>query len=187
MNDKATTGVVAYEGSAWSDTKGAGPAAYVVIDDTPVPAGSQKINTKVTAGTLSMSQAGDTVDLAAVDFGKGGFSRGSLQTVTVKDFRGGAAGWSLTGKVTDFTGPGGAKIDAAKLGWTPVCLTKAGSPSTCAAGSPGSVGSAGATLASAPNGTVTGGEFTVDARLSLNVPAFTPAGSYSGVLTLTLT
>ncbi|MET7908181.1 beta-xylosidase [Streptomyces avermitilis] len=187
VHDKATTGVVAYEGSAWSDTKGAGPAAYVVVDDTPVPADSQKINTTVTAGTLSMSQAGDTVDLAAVDFGKGGFSRGSLQTVTVKDFRGGAAGWSLTGKVTDFTGPGGAKIDAAKLGWTPVCLTKAGSPSTCAAGSPGSVGSAGATLASAPNGTVTGGEFTVDARLSLNVPTFTPAGSYSGVLTLTLT
>lgn len=187
VNDKATTGVVAYEGSVWSDDKGAGPAAYVVIDDTPLPADSQKLNSSVKAGTLSMTQAGDTVELAAVDYGKGGFSRGSLQTVTVRDFRGGPAGWSLTGKVTDFTGPGGARIDAAKLGWTPVCGTKAGSPSTCRAGSPGSVGSAGATLASAPNGTLTGGEFTVDARLSLNVPAFTPPGSYSGVLTLTLT
>jgi len=187
VNDKTTTGVVAYEGTSWSDDKGAGPAAYVVIDDTPIPANSQKLNTTVNAGTLSMTQAGDTVDLATVDFGKGGFSRGSLQTVTVKDFRGGVAGWSLTGKVTDFTGPGGAKIDAAKLGWTPVCVTKTGSPSTCAAGSPGSVGSSGATLASAPNGTLTGGEFTVDARLSLNVPAFTRPGSYSGVLTLTLT
>ncbi|MFJ2261334.1 beta-xylosidase [Streptomyces sp. NPDC087844] len=187
VSDKATTGVVAYEGSAWSDDKGAGPAAYVVIDDTPLPADSQQLNSSVKAGTLSMTQAGDTVELAAVDYGKGGFSRGSLQTVTVKDFRGGPAGWSLTGKVTDFTGPAGAKIDAAKLGWTPVCLTKTGSPSTCRAGSPGSVGSAGATLASTPNGTLTGGEFTVDARLSLNVPAFTPPGSYSGVLTLTLT
>ncbi|MFD6292708.1 beta-xylosidase [Streptomyces sp. NPDC060205] len=187
VSDKATTGVVAYEGSAWSDDKGAGPAAYVVIDDTPLPAGSQKLNSSVKAGTLSMTQAGDTVALAAVDYGKGGFSRGSLQTVTVKDFRGGPAGWSLTGKVTDFTGPGGAKIDAAKLGWTPVCLTKSGSPSTCQAGSPGAVGSAGATLASTPDGTLTGGEFTVDARLSLNVPAFTPPGAYSGVLTLTLT
>ncbi|MFJ6566313.1 beta-xylosidase [Streptomyces sp. NPDC091292] len=186
VNDKATTGVVAYEGAAWSDEKGAGPAAYVVIDDTPLPENSQKLTTSVQAGTLSMSQAGDTVAMAPVDFGKGGFSRGSLNTVTVKDFRGGPAGWSLTGKVTDFKGPGGATIAASKLGWTPVCTTKEGSPSTCVAGSPGTVGSAGATLASAPNGAITGGEFTVDARVSLNVPAFTAPGAYSGVLTLTL-
>jgi hypothetical protein len=186
VNDRTTTGVVAYEGSSWSAEKGAGPAAYVVIDDTPIPDGSQKLTTTVKAGTLSMSQAGDAVQLSAVDFGKGGASEGALRTVTVKDFRGGPAGWSLTGKVTDFTGPG-AKIDAGKLSWSPACATKAGSPSTCRAGSSGSVGSSGATLASTPDGTLTGGEFTVDAGLSLNVPAFTPPGSYSGVLTLTLT
>ncbi|WP_210574475.1 beta-xylosidase [Streptomyces sp. GESEQ-4] len=185
VNDKTTTGVVAYEGSAWNAEKGAGPAAYVVNDDTPVPDGSQKLTTTVKAGTLSMSQAGDSVQLSAVDFGEGGASTGSLQTVTVEDFRGGPAGWSLTGKVTDFTGPG-AKIDAGKLKWTPACATKAGSPSTCQTGSSGVVGGAGATLASTPNGTLTGGEFTVDAGLSLDVPAFTPPGSYAGVLTLTL-
>ncbi|WP_405872966.1 beta-xylosidase [Streptomyces sp. NBC_00005] len=186
VNDKTTTGVVAYEGSAWSADKGAGPAAYVVNDTTPVPDGSQKLTTTVKAGTLSMSQAGDSVGLSAVDFGKGGASTGALNSVTVKDFRGGPAGWSLTGKVTDFTGPG-AKIDAGKLSWTPACATKAGSPSTCQAGSAGTVGSSGATLASTPNGTLTGGEFTADAGLSLDVPAFTPPGSYAGVLTLTLT
>ncbi|MGW2723917.1 beta-xylosidase [Streptomyces sp. NPDC001492] len=185
VNDKTTTGIVAYEGSAWSAGKGAGPAAYVVNDTTPVPAGSQKVTTTVKAGTLSMSQAGDSVALSAVDFGKGGASTGALNAVTVKDFRGGPAGWSLTGKVTDLTGPG-AKIDAGKLSWTPACTTKAGSPSTCQAGSAGTVGSAGATLASTPNGTLTGGEFTANAGLSLDVPAFTPPGSYSGVLTLTL-
>ncbi|MDX2596532.1 MULTISPECIES: beta-xylosidase [Streptomyces] len=186
VNDKTTTGIVAYEGAAWSADKGAGPAAYVVNDNTPVPAGSQKLTTTVKAGTLSMSQAGDAVALSAVDFGKGGASTGALQTVTVKDYRGGPAGWSLTGKVTDFTGPG-AKIDAGKLSWSPACATKAGSPSTCKAGSAGTVGLSGATLASTPDGTVTGGEFTVDAGLSLDVPAFTPPGAYSGVLTLTLT
>ena len=56
----------------------------------------------------------------------------------------------------------------------------------CAAGSAGPVGSGGATLASTPNGTLTGGEFTVDAGLSLDVPAYTAPGSYAGVLTLTL-
>ncbi|MFI2432085.1 beta-xylosidase [Streptomyces sp. NPDC018693] len=186
VNDLTTTGVVAYEGGAWSSDKGAGPAAYVVIDDTPVPANSQKLTTTVKAGTLSMSQAGDAVALSAVDFGKGGASTGALRTVTVKDFRGGPAGWSLTGKVTDFTGPG-ASIAAGKLSWTPACATKPGSPSTCQAGSAGTVGSAGATLASAPDAALTGGEFTADAQLSLDVPAFTPPGGYAGVLTLTLT
>jgi hypothetical protein len=185
VNDRTTTGVVAYEGGSWDPDTGAGPAAYVVIDDTPVPDGSQKLTTTVRAGTLSMTQAGDAVALSAVDYGKGGASTGALKTVTVKDFRGGPAGWSLTGKVTDFTGPG-AKIGAGALSWTPVCATKAGSPSTCRAGSSGTVGTSGATLASTPNGTLTGGEFTVDAGLSLNVPEFTPPGSYSGVLTLTL-
>ncbi|WP_333776817.1 beta-xylosidase [Streptomyces sp. IBSBF 3136] len=186
VNDRTTTGIVAYEGASWSADKGAGPAAYVVNDNTPVPAGSQKLTTTVKAGTLSMSQAGDAVALSAVDFGKGGASTGALRTVTVKDYRGGPAGWSLTGKVTDFTGPG-AKIDAGKLSWSPACATKAGSPSTCKAGSAGTVGLSGATLASTPDGTLTGGEFTVDAGLSLDVPAFTPPGAYSGVLTLTLT
>jgi hypothetical protein len=157
-----------------------------VNDTTPVPDGSQKLTATVKAGTLSMSQAGDAVALSAVDFGQGGAATGALRTVTVKDFRGGPAGWSLTGKVTDFTGPG-AKIGASKLSWAPACVTEAGSPSACAAGSAGIVGVSGATLASTPDGTLTGGEFTVDAGLSLDVPAFTPPGSYSGVLTLTLT
>jgi len=185
VNDKTTTGVVAYEGSVYTAALGAGPAAYTVVDNTPIPAGSQKLTTTVNAGTLSMSQDGDSVALSAVDFGTGGASTGALRTVHVKDFRGGPAGWSLTGKVTDFTGPG-AKIDAKNLSWTPACATKAGSPSTCQAGSAGTVGTAGATLASTPNGTVTGGEFTADAGLSLSVPTFTPVGSYSAVLTLTL-
>ncbi|MGW1980202.1 beta-xylosidase [Streptomyces sp. NPDC001889] len=185
VNDRATTGIVAYEGASWSSSKGAGPVAYTVTDDTPVPGNSQKLTASVTAGTLSMSQAGESVALSSVDYGTGGGADGDLRTVTVKDYRGGAAGWSLTGKVTDFTGPG--TIDAGKLRWVPACTTKEGSPSTCAAGSEGAVGSEGATLASAPNDTRTGGEFTVDARMSLKVPAFTAPGEYSGVLTLTLT
>ncbi|MFF4268727.1 beta-xylosidase [Streptomyces sp. NPDC001536] len=185
VNDKTTTGIVAYEGGSWDSTRGAGPVAYVVIDDTPVPDNAQKLTTTVRGGVLSMTQAGDAVSLSAVDYGEGGASTGDLNAVTVKDFRGGTAGWSLTGKVTAFTGPG-VTIGADQLSWTPACDTKAGSPSTCQAGSAGTVGSSGATLASAPADTVTGGEFTADAELSLNVPAFTPPGSYSGVLTLTL-
>lgn len=188
VNDPATTAIVAYEGAGWDAAKGAGPQAYTVTGGGgETPDGSQKLTSSVKAGTLSMSQAGDSVELSAVDFGQGGASTGALRTVTVKDFRGGPAGWSLTGKVTDFKGPAGATIGASALGWSPACTAKAGSPSTCAAGSEGSVGSAGATLASTPNGAFTGGEFTVDAGLSLDVPAYSATGTYSGVLTLTLT
>ncbi|MFE7466945.1 beta-xylosidase [Streptomyces sp. NPDC057499] len=188
VTDPATSGIVAYEGGSWDPAKGAGPQAYTVTGGGGGnPDGSQELKASVRAGTLSMVQDGDTVEMSAVDFGRGGASRGSLRTVTVEDYRGGPAGWSLTGKVTDFQGPGGAAIGASALGWTPACTTKAGSPSTCQAGSAGPVGSAGATLASAPDGTVTGGEFTVDARLALTVPAYTAPGAYSGVLTLTLT
>ncbi|MGW6323320.1 beta-xylosidase [Streptomyces sp. NPDC055080] len=152
-----------------------------------IPDGSQRLTASVRAGTLSMVQDGDGVEMSPVDFGRGGASRGSLRTVTVEDYRGGPAGWSLTGRVTDFQGPGDARIGAGALRWTPVCATKPGSPSTCAAGSAGPVGSAGATLASTPDGASTGGEFRVDARLALDVPAYTATGAYSGVLTLTLT
>ena len=177
---------MAYEGSAWNDAKGAGPAAYVVIDDTPVPDGSQKLTTTVKAGTLSMSQAGDAVGLSAVDFGKGGRldrrpEDGDRQGLPRR----------TRGLVPDRQGHRLHRTRRqdrrrCKLSWTPACATKAGSPSTCQAGSPGAVGSSGATLASTPNGTLTGGEFTVDAGLSLNVPAFTPPGTYSGVSRLTL-
>ncbi|MGW8951609.1 beta-xylosidase [Streptomyces sp. NPDC055709] len=184
INDPATVGIVAFEGSGWDPAKGAGPAAYTLVGD--VPPLSQQLNTLVASGTLSMTQAGDSVQLTSVDFGQGGASTGDLNAVTVKDFRGGPAGWSLTGRVTDFSGLGG-KIDAGKLSWTPSCSTKAGSPSTCAAGSAGVVGSAGATLAATPNGAMTGGEFTVGAKVALDVPAFTAPGAYTGVLTLTLT
>lgn len=132
-----------------------------------------------------MAAATDAVRLPAVAFGSGAPSTGSLNTVTVKDFRGGTAGWSLTGKVTDFTGPRG-RIDAERLSWTPSCATKADSPSSCQAGSPGTIGKAGATLASVTDAALTGGEFTAGAAVSLDIAKFTPVGNYSGTLTLTL-
>ncbi|MEV2255639.1 DUF6801 domain-containing protein [Streptomyces sp. NPDC050147] len=152
--------------------------------------GKQNVNTKVTpkqgGGQLTMAQAGDTVALSPVEEGAGGSSTGDLQKVTVKDSRNGATGWSLTGKVTDFTGSAGT-IGADKLGWTPSCQTAAGSASTCVPGTQGPVGTVGATLASAPDAAQTGGEFTVGAGLALDVPATAAAGDYAAVLTLTLT
>ncbi|WP_442815543.1 RICIN domain-containing protein [Streptomyces sp. NBC_01207] len=173
-------------GQAWKVSAAAGPADPTDPTDPPAPGTAERqLTTSVGAGVLTMATTADPVRLPPVDFGTGGTSAGQLGTVTVKDFRGGTAGWSLTGKVTDFTGPRG-KIEANRLTWTPVCSTRSDSPSTCAAGSPGAVGKDGATLASAADGDVTGGEFAADATVSLDIPKYTPVDSYTGVLTLTL-
>ncbi|WP_329195097.1 MULTISPECIES: beta-xylosidase [unclassified Streptomyces] len=186
VRDRATTGVVAYEGTGWSAQRGSGVAAYTVIAAVAVPPGAQEVTAVVEPGALAMTQAGDSVTLGGVPYGDGGAAPGRIGTVTVKDARGGPAGWSLVGKVTDFTGPGGVRIPGASLSWTPSCTAAPGSPSRCLAGSPGVVGAEGAVLASAPDAAVVGGTFTVDAGVELRVPPYTPPGAYTAVLTLTL-
>ncbi|MEV8535097.1 beta-xylosidase [Streptomyces sp. NPDC051211] len=186
VTDPATTAVVGYEGPAWTAAKGSGPAAYTVIAPAPPPPGTQKVTATVEPGTLSMTQAGTETALGAVPYGEGGGAPGKLSTVTVKDARGGPAGWSLVGKVTDFAGPGGTRIPGASLSWTPTCTTTPGSPSTCAPGSAGPVGPDGAVLASTPDADLVGGTFTVDAGVTLQVPPYAPPGAYTALLTLTL-
>ncbi|MGW6983516.1 beta-xylosidase [Streptomyces sp. NPDC054932] len=186
VTDRATTAVVAYEGAAWSARQGSGPAAYTVVDLTPPPSGTQKVTATVEPGALGMTQTGQDITLGAVPYGDGGAAPGRIGTVTVTDARGGPAGWSLTGKVTDFTGPGGIRIPGASLSWTPTCVAAAGSRSTCTPGSAGVVGPDGALLASTPDAPLVGGTFTIDATVTLRVPPYTPPGAYTAVLTLTL-
>ncbi|MFG2991162.1 beta-xylosidase [Streptomyces sp. NPDC048257] len=186
VTDRATTAVIAYEGAAWSARRGSGPAAYTVINVTAAPSGTQKVTATVEPGALGMTQTGEGITLGAVPYGDGGAAPGRIGTVTVTDARGGPAGWSLTGKVTDFTGPGGIRIPGASLSWTPRCVAAAGSRSTCTPGSAGVVGPDGALLASTPDAPQVGGTFTIDATVTLQVPPYTPPGAYTAVLTLTL-
>ncbi|MFJ6482049.1 beta-xylosidase [Streptomyces sp. NPDC091682] len=188
VTDKATTAVIAYEGAAWSARQGSGPAAYTVIDAAPAPpsATTQKVMATVEPGVLGMTQAGEDITLGAVPYGDGGAAPGRIGTVTVTDARGGPAGWTLIGKVTDFTGPGGIRIPGASLSWTPRCAAAGGSRSVCTPGSAGVVGADGAVLASTPDAPLVGGTFTIDATVTLTVPPYTPPGAYTAVLTLTL-
>ncbi|MFG2339103.1 beta-xylosidase [Streptomyces yangpuensis] len=186
VTDRATTAVIAYEGAAWSARQGSGPAAYTVVDAAPLTSGAQKVTATVGPGALGMTQAGQDITLAAVPYGDGTAAPGRIGTVTVTDARGGPAGWSLTGKVTDFTGPGGLRIPGASLSWAPSCVAAPGSLSPCTPGSAGVVGPEGALLASTPDAPSAGGTFTIDAAVTLHVPPYTPPGAYTAVLTLTL-
>ncbi len=186
VTDRTTTAVVAYEGAAWSARQGSGPAAYTVVDAAPPASATQKVTATVEPGALGMTQAGQDITLGAVPYGDGGAAPGRIGTVTVTDARGGPAGWSLTGKVTDFTGPGGIRIPGASLSWTPSCVAAPGSRSACTPGSAGVVGPEGALLASTPDAPLVGGTFTIDATVTLHVPPYTPPGAYTAVLTLTL-
>ncbi len=158
--------------------------------------GYVQIVADVAAGTLSLSlPAGSTVTLPAVTLtGYDQISVGSLNPLTVTDARGTAAGWSLTGQVSDFIGPAGL-ILADNLGWAPSASATTGAlptpPGTATSVSPGATAAPGTGLGNArqmcssPSGS-SAGAFNCGATLSLGVPGSTKAGTYTGVLTLTL-
>ncbi|MDQ7911134.1 Ig-like domain-containing protein [Phytohabitans sp. ZYX-F-186] len=151
--------------------------------------GNQSLNVTVPqgggSGELTMSVAGDAVDLEQVSAGDLAF-RGQLATITVTDDRPSLAGWYVTGSTSDFTGTGTDKIGGENLGWTPEV---ADACDEVVAGSPVTPGSPGlkqeATLATVDAGKG-GGDCALGGTLELQVPEETPAGDYSATLTVTL-
>jgi hypothetical protein len=176
--------------AASEDTSGTlSAAAPFTVDGTNPPAGQlkQDITGTIAGGALTISQENGAIKLSDVTLnGTDQAMTGKLNTVTVKDFRAGNTGWTLTGAMTDFSNGAGGTIPAEKFTWTPKVATEDGSPSTGVAGSTGPIGKAGATLASAPNAETTGGTFKADADLSLAVPAYQAIGNYSATLTLSI-
>jgi X-Pro dipeptidyl-peptidase len=169
------------------------PVSAWVPDGT----GFQTITADLQPGTLALSVSSSLVTLPNVTLnGYDQFVDGALNSVIVADGRGSAAGWSLTGQVSDFVGPNGL-ILADNLGWGPTASVVAGTLPTIpsqtsavaagAATTPGTgTGLANArTLCSSIYG-VSAGAFSCGGSLKLGVPGTTMAGTYTGVLTLTL-
>ncbi|MGC0419140.1 WxL domain-containing protein [Embleya sp. AB8] len=157
--------------------------------DPPKPGDlTQRLDGTITAGALSITQQTGGIRLSEVGVSaQDQTMTGKLNTVTVTDLRGGNAGWTLTGSVTDFATQAGESIPADHFSWKPKA-TKADAKSkgTPVAGSAGTIGT-GATLASVPQGTSnTGGTFAADADIDLKVPAYQGAGDYSATLTLSI-
>lgn len=181
------------------------PGASVTDPNYPAnyPAGPATYPTYcgITMGpaTLIRAGAGANQFLAAT---------GVLNQVTVSDTRDTDLGWTVTGTMANLTGgPAGAQIAGNQLGWlpvltpTPVSDDGAGNtyaqtldPSVTANPGPTSGLGSARVLAKAAGGSGpatarTGGlgVAQLDAALKLNIPVSTPQGTYSGLLTLTLT
>ncbi|QEO13971.1 peptidase [Agromyces intestinalis] len=156
----------------------------------------QVIQADVTGGALSMAVSStDPVVLEPVVLtGADQSTSGSLHAVRVSDSRGTAAGWNLTGQVSDFTSGTGV-ILAENLGWTPAASVETGGLPTVdeeapvvtpgAGVAPGAGLRAPLTLCAAGTGH-SAGAFACSGGLELGVPGSTRSGTYTGVLTLTL-
>jgi len=122
---------------------------------------------------------------------------GILNQVTVTDTRQTDAGWKVTGQMAPLTGTPAGTIQGNQLGWRPQAT-----PQGSYAGYTQTVGVDNADPGVAPSAANHGlgtsqrlgyaapgaglGPAQLDARVKLLIPLNTPAGSYSGVLTLSL-
>ena len=158
---------------------------------------AQNITATLNGGPLTLASAGASVTLPAVTLnGTDQTTSAPLNALTVSDERGTSLGWNLIGQSTDFSGPNGAKIPVADLGWAPTASvvtgtlpgdpTQAASTVTAGATVPAGMGLGTAkTLCSSPAGSSTGA-FTCGGLLTLGIPANSRAGTYTATLTLTL-
>lgn len=176
-----------------------GPGALAgALGETPPGSGYQVITAKTSAGALSLSNAtGAPVTMNPVALtGADQVTAGDLNSVRITDARGTAAGWNLTGQVSDFTTEGGT-ILADNLGWSPTAQALQGGLPTAGeagmlvhAGDPAAPGSGtglaqARTLCDAPSGR-SAGAADCGGGLSLGIPGNAHAGTYTAVLTLTL-
>ncbi|WP_436529383.1 WxL domain-containing protein [Actinoplanes sp. HUAS TT8] len=194
VNDKATAYIGALSGSLYALS-----AWSMSADACTAPTGSTcnltfQLSQTVNAGSLSMSRGSgaSTITFSGITLnGSAQTATAALPAINVTDFRGSTLPWSLTAKVTDFTGVPGGTIAGSALTVTPSCAAHAGAtnPVTAVAGDAGvSLGGDGATICSGPDGktALTGGSFDAAGDLSLAVPANLFAGTYAATLTLTL-
>ena len=159
----------------------------------------ETVDLTVVAGDLKMSKEAGNVAMSGVSLGgTDQASTGDLKDVTVMDYRGGTLGWSLVGRFSGLTGPakpsgGNFTISPDAMSWTPSCAAQSNSDDTVVAGAAGSFTDAStdlplcavATSGLGANG-ISGGDAVADAGLSVEVGAGQAAGTYTGLLTLTL-
>jgi outer membrane protein assembly factor BamB len=161
----------------------------LTVDAGPYTAGSTPVVVSVPpAGAFTLTIPATTAILTPNSAGTQ--ATGNLGTVTVTDTRNSYPGWAVYGEeTTDFIGsglPSGTtvtSIPSDDLGWTPAGTVEGGAalgPPEADIGEEVYPG----VLAQAHAGTGFGTD-TLDATLTLTIPPGTPAGTYTGGITMT--
>jgi len=164
------------------------PAANEAICDGINPCSTtQQVTQVVNSGSFTYTQLSGVITMSPITLnGAQQTSTGSLQDLTIIDARGTNAGWSLTATLSDFTdgtpsASGNHVIPKGNLRATPTCTANTGG--TAVAGAPAQSFIGPVALCTSPAGD-SGGEFTADAGLSLDVPATAYSGTYTATMTL---
>ncbi|MBA4247979.1 MAG: hypothetical protein C0444_06760 [Microbacterium sp.] len=183
------TNTAAFTGSTSgtaSVTVGSQPAPATVTGDITV-----QVANGVGGGALVLTASSLTANLGSVVNSGGTLNASGTVTAVVDDSRQvGAAAFSLTGQVSDFTAPGGLVLSSSYLGWTPT-VTGVGTGGAVVASSSSATGglkvarvwATGTPSAADPQPTTT----NASALLQLRAPLNTAPGNYSALLTVTLT
>jgi hypothetical protein len=159
--------------------------------DGTVPGGrAESITTTLEPGALVISIAGSPhVVLPGPVLDASGehlHTSGRMTPITVTDTRPGNIGWTASGQVGDFAGPAGSTIGAGSLTWVPAVVDR-GDAQSVTAGPPVAPGSGSGLKDARTLATGTGpGTADVGARLDLDAPTSTSAGTYTAVLTVTV-
>jgi hypothetical protein len=202
VNASDTAGITATETTPSSVTAEASFSASAnscIADQNGQTGGScstgQGGTTTVNPGPLEMQQASAQITFSNITIdGQPQKATGTMNQVTVADFRGGVLGWSLNATAGAFTGSNGGTLPAADLSITPTCvndpaaLAAAGGPfpSTVTAGAASAMGAQVNICTEAANATLTGGVFDAGGALTLALPAYLRAGTYTNTITFSL-
>jgi hypothetical protein len=154
----------------------------VVVPQAQQPTGPTGLKLTAKPGPVTLTGAAQRVE------GQVWAASGTLGTTTVDDDRQDTAApdWSLTGKVSDFAGPGTSAIVASQLGWTPTKVSGPGTAGPAVAPTASGGLSTAKVFAEGEASASPHVETSLTAGLALDVPPTTPAGTYVATLTLTL-
>jgi hypothetical protein len=163
----------------------------------PASAGPTTVDVQVTAGSLTVSAQPSSSTLTGARFNENNPSTasGSLGTIEVKDGRGLTLPWTMTASSTNFIGQTDSGESITLSPSSPLTFaasTVSVSPSARGVGTAlgGALTAAGSavTIATGTNATLATGDVTYSwtPDLSLVVPAGTPAQTYRGTVTLTV-
>jgi hypothetical protein len=170
----------------------------ILCDDSPLVnlsdgvsdcALEQQVIQEIEGGVFTFGQVGAVINMTPITLdGTTQITNGALNQLYWVDARGTNAGWAITIKMTDLTNPADpGSIPASNMTFDPSCaIVDAAETLTLTVATGGPLGNDYQAFCSAA-ACDSGGSFTGDAALALEVPASAYAGTYTATITIQAT